>query len=46
MQTHFEQELEKLRKRIIDMGSLVEKQVSDSITALLNGDTELAKQNN
>ena len=42
--THFEIELEKLRKRIIDMGSLVEKQVSDAITALSNGDTELAKK--
>lgn len=40
--THFEIELEKLRKRIIDMGSLVEKQVSDAISALLNGDTKLA----
>ena len=35
--THFEIELEKLRKRIIDMGSLVEKQLSDSLDAMING---------
>jgi phosphate transport system protein len=42
--THFDIELEKLRKRIIDMSSLVEQQLSDTITALLKGDTELANQ--
>jgi phosphate transport system protein len=40
--THFEQELEKLRKRIIDMGALVEKQIDETINALLTGDVELA----
>ncbi len=40
--THFEIELEKLRKRIIDMGALVEKQISEAISALLHGDMETA----
>lgn len=40
--THFEAELEKLRKRIIDMGALVEKQISETVNALLSGDVELA----
>lgn len=40
--THFEQELEKLRKRIIDMGALVEKQIDETFNALLTGDVELA----
>ena len=42
--THFEIELEKLRKRITDMGALVEKQIADSIDAMINGNVELAKQ--
>lgn len=44
MQTHFEQELEKLRKRIIEMSDLVEIQVEKSITALLTGNKDLVKQ--
>lgn len=42
--TRFDIELEKLRKRIIDMGSLVEKQLSDSLDAMITGNVEVANQ--
>jgi phosphate transport system protein len=42
--THFEMELEKLRKRISDMGALVEKQLEDSVNAIIKGDNFLAQQ--
>jgi phosphate transport system protein len=44
MERHFEQELEKLNKRILKMGNLVYDQVHNSLEALLTGNTELAKQ--
>ena len=44
MERHFEQELEKLNKRILKMGNLVYDQVHNSLEALLTGNIELAQQ--
>ncbi len=44
MERHFEQELDKLNKRILKMGNLVAEQVHMALTALLNGDIEIAGQ--
>ena len=44
MERHFEQELEKLKKRLLKMGNLVYDQVHNSLEALLTGDLELAQQ--
>jgi phosphate transport system protein len=44
MERHFEQELEKLNKRILKMGNLVYEQVHNSLEALLTCDVELAQQ--
>jgi len=44
MERHFEQELEKLNKRILKMGSLVYEQIHNSLEALLTGNHELAQQ--
>jgi len=44
MERHFEQELVKLNKRILKMGSLVYDQVHNSLEALLTCDVELARQ--
>jgi phosphate transport system protein len=43
MQRYIDVEYEKLRNRIIKMGSLVEEQVKHSIKSLLTGDLDLAK---
>ncbi len=40
----FNQELEEVRNQVLKMGGLVEQQVSDGLVALLDADTELAKQ--
>ncbi len=40
----FNQELEEVRNQVLKMGGLVEQQVSDGLVALLEADTELAKQ--
>ncbi|MDI5935092.1 phosphate signaling complex protein PhoU [Halomonas kalidii] len=40
----FNQELEELKTRLMAMGGLVEKQVQDAVTALLDGDTRLAER--
>ncbi|MEI7725553.1 MAG: phosphate signaling complex protein PhoU [Bacteroidota bacterium] len=44
MERHFEQELEKLNKRLLKMGNLVYDQVHNSLEALLTCDLELAQQ--
>jgi phosphate transport system protein len=44
MERHFEQELEKLNKRILKMGNLVYEQVHNSLEALLTCNIELAQQ--
>jgi phosphate transport system protein len=44
MQRHSEIEMEKLRNRVIKMGSLVEDQTRDSFKALISGDLNLAYQ--
>jgi phosphate transport system protein len=43
MQRHIDLELEKLRNRIIKMGSLVDEQVRLSVKALLSGDLDIVK---
>jgi phosphate transport system protein len=40
----FNSELEAIRSHLMSMGGLVEKQVSDSVQALINADAELATQ--
>jgi len=44
MERHFEQELYKLNRRILKMGGLVSAQVHNAMTALVGGDTELARE--
>ncbi len=44
MERHFEQELEKLKKRLMKMGTLVAAQVHSALQALLEGNTELANE--
>jgi phosphate transport system protein len=44
MERHFEQELEKLNRRLLKMAGLVSAQVHDSMDALINCDSELAAQ--
>ena len=43
MRSHFDNELEILNNELIKMGSLVESKIEDSIKALINRDTALAK---
>src|SRR5690606_2503829 len=40
----FNEELEDIRTQMLEMGGLVEKQVNDAITALIEGDEKLAEQ--
>nr|WP_163501400.1 phosphate signaling complex protein PhoU [Halomonas socia] len=40
----FNQELEELKTHLMAMGGLVEKQVQDAVTALLDGDSRLAER--
>lgn len=40
----FNEELEDIRTRLLEMGGLVEKQISDAVTALVDGNTGLAGQ--
>lgn len=42
MERHFELELEKLKKRILKMGNLVDSQIHQTMEALIKCDTELA----
>lgn len=44
MERHFEQELEKLNKRILKMGNLVAAQVHNSMQALLEGNIPMANE--
>lgn len=44
MERHFEQELEKLNKRILKMGNLVAGQIHNSFQALLEGNVMIANQ--
>ena len=39
----FNEELEDIRNKVLAMGGLVEEQIENAITALVNGDTELAE---
>ncbi len=39
----FNEELEDIRNRVLTMGGLVEKQLADAITSMVEGDTELAE---
>lgn len=40
----FNADLEKVRTHLMEMGGLVEKQVADAVTALVDGDTALASE--
>jgi phosphate transport system protein len=40
----FNEELESLRQQVMNMGGLAEEMISDSISALVEGDTELAQK--
>ena len=40
----FNEELEGIKSQLMTMGGIVEKQLSDAVTALLDGDAELAKR--
>ncbi len=44
MQRHFEEELTRLKEKILKMGALVEAQIASSIKALVERDTALARQ--
>ena len=44
MERHFEQELDKLNKRILKMGNLVYEQVHNALEALLTCNVEMAQQ--
>ena len=44
MERHFEQELEKLNRRILKMGDLVSNQVNNAMTALIRCDAQLARE--
>ena len=44
MERHFEQELDKLNRRILKMGGLVSAQVRNAMVALINCDTGLAEE--
>ena len=44
MERHFEQQLTKLQKRIIKMGSLVNRQVEDTLKAVKENNREYAKE--
>lgn len=39
----FNEDLERVKTKLLEMGGLVERQISDSITALLEGNTSLAQ---
>ena len=40
----FDDDLESIRSQVMSMGGLVEKQLENSLTALFNGDSQLAEQ--
>ena len=40
----YEEELQELRAKVLEMGGLVEKQIGDAITSLTQRDSELARQ--
>jgi|GEM_PF-5943345 len=44
IQRHFDEELSKLKQRILRMGGLVEEQLQESLKALVERDEPLAKQ--
>ena len=39
----YEEELQELRAKVLEMGGLVEKQIGDAITSLTRRDSELAR---
>jgi phosphate transport system protein len=42
--SRFNEDLEQLRTSVLNMGGVVEQQLADAVTALLNGDSQLAEQ--
>ncbi len=43
IQQSFDRELDSVRSRVLSMGGLVERQITDAVTALKEGDSELAE---
>ncbi len=41
---HYEEELRKLQAKILEMGGLVEKQIQDAVTSLVERNSDLARQ--
>jgi phosphate transport system protein len=42
--SRYNEDLERLRNSVLKMGGVVEQQLADAVTALLNGDSQLAEQ--
>lgn len=42
--TQFNEELQEIRTQMLEMGGLVEKQINDAVTALIEGDSKLGEQ--
>jgi phosphate transport system protein len=42
--SRYNEDLEKLRSSVLQMGGVVEQQLSDAVSALLSGDSEMAEQ--
>jgi phosphate transport system protein len=42
--SRYNEDLERLRSDVLKMGGVVEQQLADAVTALLNGDSQLAEQ--
>lgn len=44
MERHFEEEFDRVKSKILEMGALVEEQISNALTALVERDEALARQ--
>jgi phosphate transport system protein len=44
METHFQKELEELKKNLLDMAAMVEEAIRDSVQSLVKRDSDLAQK--